>query len=50
MEFIDFIKEHFWHAFPILACGGVAVIIVIERFWALFLYLPLHSFRWPVPC
>jgi biopolymer transport protein ExbB/TolQ len=43
MEFLNFIKEHFWHAAPILACGGCAVTIVIERFWALFLYLPMRN-------
>jgi biopolymer transport protein ExbB len=41
MEFFSFIRDHFWHAFPILLCGGIAVAITIERFWALFVYLPL---------
>jgi biopolymer transport protein ExbB/TolQ len=43
MDFLLFIKDHFWHAFPILVCGGVAVAIIIERTWALFLYLPMRN-------
>src|SRR5262245_18002914 len=43
MNFFTFVREHFWHAFPILACGGIAVAIMIERIWALFLYLPLSN-------
>lgn len=43
MEFLNFITEHFWHAFPILVCGAIAMAITIERFWALFLYLPMNN-------
>lgn len=43
MEFLYFIRDHFWHAFPILLCAGIAFAIMLERFWALFLYLPLQN-------
>jgi biopolymer transport protein ExbB/TolQ len=43
MDFLTFIKEHFSHAFPILLCGAVALVIMIERFWSLFVFLPMHN-------
>jgi biopolymer transport protein ExbB len=43
MEFLYFIRDHFWHAFPILLCGGIAAAIMVERAWALFLYLPMQD-------
>jgi biopolymer transport protein ExbB len=37
MEFLHFIRDHFWHAFPILLVGALAVAITIERSWSLFI-------------
>ena len=43
MEFISFIKEHFIHAAPLLACGAFALAIAIERYYSLFLRYPLRN-------
>jgi len=37
MGFLNFIRDHFWHAFPILLAGALAVAITIERVWSLFM-------------
>lgn len=37
MGFLNFIRDHFWHAFPILLAGALAIAITIERFWSLFM-------------
>lgn len=43
MEFLNFIRDHFWHAFPILLAGGIAVALTLERFWSLFIDSPLRD-------
>lgn len=42
-ELAHFLKENFWHVFPILACGGFALVITVERVKALFISYPLSS-------
>lgn len=37
MGFLNFIRDHFWHAFPILLAGALAMAITIERIWSLFI-------------
>jgi len=39
----QFLKENFWHVFPILVCGGFAVVITFERVKSLFLGYPLRN-------
>jgi len=41
MDFLSFIRDHFMHAAPILACGALAIAIVFERFFALYFFYPL---------
>jgi len=41
MEMFSFIRDHFFHAAPILFVGVIAVAIVVERFFALYLYYPM---------
>jgi len=41
VEFLNFIREHFAHAAPILACGALALAIAMERCYALFVHYPL---------
>jgi biopolymer transport protein ExbB len=43
MEFLHFIRDHFWHAFPILLAAGLAVAIAIERAWSLFIDSPMKD-------
>lgn len=38
-----FLKDHFWHVFPILAMGAFAVAIIVERVRALFFSYPLKN-------
>lgn len=38
---LNFINNHFWHVMPILAAGGFAVVIILDRSLALILRLPL---------
>lgn len=42
-NFFEFLKEHFLHVAPILAAGGIAIAIFIERFQALVLRYPLKN-------
>ena len=41
MEMFSFIRDHFFHAAPILFVGVIALAIVVERFFALYLYYPM---------
>lgn len=41
--FLLFVKEHFSHAAPILAAGALAIAIVIERVYALYVHYPVHN-------
>ncbi len=41
MDMLDFIRDHFAHAAPILFVGAMGVAIILERFFALFLYYPM---------
>lgn len=41
--FIDFIKQEFFHALPILLSGAFGLAIIIERVRTLFLALPLRN-------
>src|SRR5262245_55676990 len=43
MEFLHFIRDHFWHAFPILVAVGVAIAIAIERSWSLYIDSPMKD-------
>jgi biopolymer transport protein ExbB len=43
MEFIAFIKDHFLHAAPLLACGAFALAIMIERSYSLYLRYPMRN-------
>lgn len=43
MSFFEFIKENFFHAFPILLAGGFAIAIMAERIRALFQVYPVKD-------
>ena len=43
MNMIEFLKNNFWHVFPILAAGVFAILIVIDRVKALFYTYPLKA-------
>jgi biopolymer transport protein ExbB len=43
MDFITFIRDHFSHAAPILACAALALAFVFERTYALFLHYPMSA-------
>jgi biopolymer transport protein ExbB len=40
-NFVDFLKDNFWHVAPILIAGGVGVAIIAERLNALVFTYPL---------
>lgn len=42
-NFFEFLKNNFLHVAPILAAGGIAIAIFIERFQALVLRYPLKN-------
>jgi len=43
MGFLHFIQDHFWHAFPILVAGALAMAITLERIWSLFMDAPMRD-------
>jgi len=42
-NFLKFITEHFWHAFPTLIAAAVAVAIMLERFKTLYLTYTMNN-------
>ncbi len=40
-EMLNFVRDHFFHAAPILFVGALALAICVERFFALYLYYPM---------
>jgi biopolymer transport protein ExbB/TolQ len=43
MDLIQFIREHFLHALPVILVGLFAAVIALERFWALFFKYQLEG-------
>ena len=43
MDIMSFIKDHFWHAAPILASAALGVIIILERSYCLYLRYPIMN-------
>lgn len=43
MDMISFIKDHFFHAAPILAAAALGLIIILERTYCLYLRYPLAN-------
>lgn len=42
-NFFQFLKDHFWHALPILVAGSFAIAIIAERVRALFYVYPIQN-------
>jgi biopolymer transport protein ExbB/TolQ len=40
---LNFINNHFAHVAPILACGAIAIIIILDRVRAVMMTYPLHG-------
>ncbi len=43
MNILDFLREHFTHAFPILLAGCFALAIIVERFRSIFVSYPMQN-------
>jgi len=45
-DLLDFIRNNFFHVLPILIAGAVALVIIIERYRALYLVYPFRNENW----
>lgn len=43
MNMLEFLRDHFWHAFPILVAGAFAVAIIAERIRSVFFHYPMKD-------
>jgi biopolymer transport protein ExbB/TolQ len=43
MDFMSFLKNNFWHVAPNIGLGVIAVVIILERFQALFMKYKMPS-------
>jgi len=44
-SFLDFLRDGFWHAAPILLVGMAGLVIIIERVRALFMIYPMRDMQ-----